>query len=193
MQSNRLTVTNILILINIAVFLMEEVAGGSTKTSVALRFGAQLSSAVIGQGQWWRLFTAMFVHFGAMHIFSNMISLYLLGRSAEQILGPGRMLAVYFVSGIAGNLITLALDVSRGGNTLSAGASGAIFGLMGLYIAMALMPRLRPMVSVRNILIMLALNAAYGISNRSVNMAAHGGGLAAGTVLSLILLKAMGY
>ena len=59
-------------------------------------------------------------------------------------------------------------------------------------MAMALLPRFRPMVSVRNILIMLALNAAYGIQNRSVNMTAHTGGLAAGTVLSLFFLSAIG-
>ena len=190
MRGSRMTVTNALILINIAVFLLEEMAGGSMKSSVAIRFGAQLTSAVTVQHQWWRLFTAMFVHFGAMHILSNMISLYLLGRSAEQ--GPGRMLTLYLVSGIVGNLCTVLLDLHAGKDTLSAGASGAIFGLMGLYVAMALLPRFRPMVSVRNILIMLALNAAYGIQNRSVNMTAHTGGLAAGTVLSLFFLSAIG-
>ena len=173
MRGSRMTVTNALILINIAVFLLEEMAGGSMKSSVAIRFGAQLTSAVTVQHQWWRLFTAMFVHFGAMHILSNMISLYL-------------------VSGIVGNLCTVLLDLHAGKDTLSAGASGAIFGLMGLYVAMALLPRFRPMVSVRNILIMLALNAAYGIQNRSVNMTAHTGGLAAGTVLSLFFLSAIG-
>ena len=192
MRGSRMTVTNALILINIAVFLLEEMAGGSMKSSVAIRFGAQLTSAVTVQHQWWRLFTAMFVHFGAMHILSNMISLYLLGRSAEQVLGPGRMLTLYLVSGIVGTLCTVLLDLHAGKDTLSAGASGAIFGLMGLYVAMALLPRFRPMVSVRNILIMLALNAAYGIQNRSVNMTAHTGGLAAGTVLSLFFLSAIG-
>ena len=92
-------------------------------------------------GQWWRLFTAMFLHFGLAHIASNMLSLYLLGRPCETVLGHVRMLILYLVSGVAGNVLTLIADLYENGFdprsmtvttdnfAVSAGASGAIFGL----------------------------------------------------------------
>lgn len=188
-RTNRIPpVTVVLIVINVVVFSLETIAGGSTNNYVALLFGAQFTPFVI-QGQWWRLFTAMFVHFGIGHLGSNMITLWFFGESAERILGKWQMLVLYLFSGLAGNVLTLVTELASGRYSLAAGASGAIFGLVGVYVAAALIPELRRFVSVRNIVIMLAVNIAYGISNRSINLTAHIGGLICGTGMAYIMLR----
>ncbi len=193
-------VTYVLILINGIMFVIETAAGGSESTSVAYRFGAMYAPAVV-LGQWWRLFTAMFLHFGLAHIASNMLSLYLLGRPCETVLGHVRMLILYLVSGVAGNVLTLITDLYENGFdprsmtvttdnfAVSAGASGAIFGLVGVFIAMALIKELRRFVNLRNLASMLVINLVYGISNRTVSLTAHAGGLIAGTILAYLFLK----
>lgn len=188
-RTNRIPpVTVGLIAVNIVVYLLETIAGGSTNNYVALMFGAQFTPFVM-QGQWWRLFTAMFVHFGIEHLGSNMITLWFFGESVERILGKWQMLVLYLISGIAGNVLTLVTELVSGRYSLAAGASGAIFGLVGVYVAAALIPELRRFVSVRNIVIMLVVNIAYGISNQSINLTAHIGGLICGTVMAYIMLR----
>ena len=172
-------VTYVLILINGIMFVIETAAGGSESTSVAYRFGAMYAPAVV-LGQWWRLFTAMFLHFGLAHIASNMLSLYLLGRPCETVLGHVRMLILYLVSGVAGNVLTLIADLYE---------NGSIFGLVGVFIAMALIRELRRFVNLRNLASMLVINLVYGISNRTVSLTAHAGGLIAGTILAYLFLK----
>lgn len=144
-------VTVILILINVLIFLMETVAGGSTKTEVALRFGAQYTP-YIDEGQWWRIFTSMFMHFGIMHLVCNMYSLYSLGSAAEYMLGSVRYLILYLVSGLCGNMSTWYIDGKTKHYSVSAGASGAIFGLMGFYLTLAILPQYRPYVSAKRVI-----------------------------------------
>lgn len=189
MRNDRIPpVTVVLIAVNVIVFLLETLAGGSLNNYVALAFGAQYTPLVL-EGQWWRLFTAMFVHFGIQHLGSNMISLWFIGASAERILGKWQMLVLYLISGLAGNILTLITELGSGTYSLAAGASGAIFGLVGVYVAIALIPELRRFVSVRNIAIMLVVNIAYGVSNRSINLTAHIGGLICGTIMAYLMLR----
>lgn len=189
MRSRRIPpVTVTLIAINVIVFLLETLAGGSQNNMVALAFGAQYTPLVM-EGQWWRLFTAMFIHFGIEHLGSNMITLWFFGESVERILGKWKMLILYLFSGLAGNLLTLVTELASGNYSLAAGASGAIFGLVGVYVAIAMIPELRRFVSVRNIVIMLVVNIAYGVSNRSINLTAHIGGLITGTIMAYIMLR----
>ena len=180
-------ITVVLILINIAVFLMETVAGGSTNTDVAIRFGAQYSPYV-KRGQWWRLITSMFMHFGIMHLIFNMYSLYSLGSAAEYMLGGLRYVLLYLASGLCGNLSTLLVENRTHNYTVSAGASGAIFGLMGFYLVLAILPEYRQFVSTGNIMINLVINLLNGFMNKQINMKAHLGGLAGGILITLIFL-----
>lgn len=179
--------TVVLIAINIIIFLMETVAGGSTNTNVALKFGAQYNP-YIDRGQWWRLITSMFLHFGIMHLVCNMYSLYSLGSSAEYMLGSTRFLIIYFVSGLCGNLSTWYIEGRTKHYSVSAGASGAIFGLMGFYLVLAIMPQYRPYVSSLNIVSNLALNLVIGFANRRIDMKAHIGGLIGGMICSLLFI-----
>jgi membrane associated rhomboid family serine protease len=85
----------------------------------------------VAAGEYYRLFTAMFLHFGALHLIMNMYALWVLGRNLEAALGPARFLALYLVSGIGGNV---AAYVFSAPNQLTAGASTALFGLLGAYV-----------------------------------------------------------
>ena len=181
-------VTLVLVVINILIFALESLAGGSESTAVALKFGA-LTSDLVRSGEWWRLFTSMFIHFGSSHLVSNMVTLFLFGNAVERLLGWWKMLIIYLASGLAGNVLWLALEMRSESYTVSAGASGAIFGLVGVYVAMALIPEMRRFVSVRNVIIMLILNFAYGTTGTNVNLIAHAGGLITGTVLGYVLLQ----
>lgn len=180
-------VTFVLIALNVAVFVLETLAGGSTKTRVALLFGAQ-ATPLVEAGQYWRLVTAMFLHFGLTHLFCNMISLYNLGPAIEHVYGRWRYLVIYLAAGLAGNLTTWALETGSGDYAVSAGASGAIFGLFGAYVALALIPSMRQHLSLRGIMITLVLNVAYGLTYSNVNMAAHLGGLAGGAVIAAVMI-----
>ena len=175
--------TWILIGINIILFIVEERAGGSTDTEVALQFGAQTLPA-LRRKEYYRLFTAMFLHFGIMHLVCNMYSLYNLGPAIEWIYGWWRFLIIYLGAGICGNLLTWVVESKTGRNGISAGASGAIFGLMGAYIALALIPEIRDHLSIRSIVITLAINVIYGFSSRRINMTAHFGGLIGGFMIA---------
>ena len=137
-----LSVTYILIGINILVFAAETMAGGTENRETALKFGA-MYGPYIKKGQWYRMFSSMFLHFGFIHLICNMYSLYNLGPALERFFGVPLFLVLYFVCGLAGNLLSYAVERRSGQNRISAGASGAIFGLLGSYLVFAVMPERR--------------------------------------------------
>lgn len=184
---SQLSATLILIIINAVVYLAETTSGGTTNTRTALRFGA-LYTPYVDRGQWWRLFTSMFLHFGIVHIISNMYALYSLGTSVEYMFGSGRFLFIYLFSGFCGNLFTYLVEKQTRHYSVSAGASGAIFGLMGVYLMLALLPQFRSYVPVRSVLVNLGINLVVGLTNRQINMKAHLGGLFGGMIATLILI-----
>ena len=177
-------VTSILILINCAVFLLETLAGGSTKTDVALKFGAQYEP-LIRKGQYYRLFTAMFLHFGFYHLLFNMYALSVLGPAVDYVCGTVIFLVIYLGSGIAGNILTLVMDRKKHHATLSAGASGCIFGLLGACLVLAIGGF---GFSLRSILTTLAINLVYGLSSKRINMLSHAGGFVGGAVIMAAIL-----
>ena len=178
----------IIIGINFIVFIIETAVGGSTtRTDVAIRLGAQTTSK-LKSGQLYRLVTSMFVHFGVAHLAMNMDSLYAIGPTLELILGKTWFLIIYFVSGISGNLLTWKVESKTHKNTVSAGASGAIFGLLGVYLVVAILLKDQYSFPIRGIAITLAINIIYGLANKRINMSAHIGGLIGGVVTIFVLL-----
>ena len=175
-----------LIGITFIIFAAESMKGGSTNRQVALAFGAQYAP-YIKQGQFYRLFTAMFVHFGFLHLICNMYSLYNLGPALESFFGIPVFLLLYLASGLAGNILTYVMELRSGRYNLSAGASGAVFGLLGSYLVFALWPGYVG-VSLYSVLRVLAINALYTFSNRSINARSHVGGLITGAALTAVLL-----
>jgi rhomboid protease GluP len=180
-------VTGALIGINILIFLLEEVSGGSTDTNTALRFGALYVPLVRDYGQWWRVFTAMWLHFGIQHIGVNMIVLFAIGRYVEAYFGRIRYLSLYLFSGLCGNLLVLATDWITGNYGVSAGASGAIFGLFSVLLIFAMTPGIKRQFPIRRVLFSILLMLLPGFSDRSISLAAHLGGLAGGFALAFLM------
>jgi rhomboid protease GluP len=191
MQKRIPVVTYILIGINAAVFFLETLMGGSENLQVALSFGALYTPLVTEYGQWWRLFTAMFLHFGIQHLGSNMISLWAIGPYAETFFGKARYLLLYLVSGICGNLLTVAVELHTGSYALSAGASGAICGLLSVFLIFALMPQTRRAFPLPRVLAAIALVLLPGLTDQSISMTAHLGGLIGGFLLSAVMTLLM--
>jgi rhomboid protease GluP len=178
--------TRLLLLVIGGVFLLEWALGGSQNPEVLLRLGANHRALVLGEGQVWRLVASMFLHIGFMHLLLNGWALFQLGPLVEAWLGWGRLFIIYFVSGIAGSLASVL--VTEG---LSAGASGAIFGILGALIAFLVRrhQRLRP--EARSLLgqfvLWAAINVVFGFTNPGIDNAAHLGGFAAGLAMGWVM------
>jgi len=181
----RTPVTTLLLLAIVAMFAVETVRGGSTNTRVLLALGADYPP-LVQQGEYWRLVASLFLHIGFLHLVLNGWALYQLGSLFEILLGSGRLLLVYFVSGIAGSIASNLFTQS-----LSAGASGAIFGVMGAIIAFLLKRRESLTPQAKSLLMQLVLwagiNVFLGFSTPGIDNAAHLGGCAAGFAIGLLL------
>ncbi len=126
----QLRVTPALIALNLLVFVAMLTQGAGlwhSPNGVQLAWGANFGPAT-QDGQWWRLASAMFLHFGVLHLVMNMWALWDSGRIVERLYGPARFTVLYGISGVGGNLLSL---VSHQGQAVSGGASGAIFGVFG--------------------------------------------------------------
>jgi rhomboid protease GluP len=169
------------------VFVLEELAGGSSNTGVLIRMGAKVTP-LIAAGQYWRLFTAMFLHIGPMHVLFNGYALVVLGAELERLLGWARFLAIYILSGLGGNLASYAFGSSL---SVAAGASGAIFGLIGALGAFFFRYRERlgawGRARLGNILFLIVLNLAFGFIYPRIDNWAHLGGLLCGIGLGWAL------
>jgi rhomboid protease GluP len=168
----------------VGIFLAEERAGGSEVREVLLRFGAS-RPAHVRTGEYWRWLTALFVHIGPRHLLGNMATLLVLGPALVAALGPWRFLAVYLVAGVAGNALSYMVTPP---DVVSAGASGAILGVLGALggqrLRFAASARYRGWQVIAALLAYLAV--AVG-AEPGVDTMAHLGGLAAGLVLGLLI------
>jgi len=169
----------------VLVWLAEELAGGSTSTRVLVEFGAKVNP-LIEQGEYWRLITPVFIHIGLMHLAFNMVALLTIGRIGEIVFGHTRFLAIYLISGVTGVLLSYLMTRS-----LSAGASGAIFGIVGAMIAFGLRNRGTPGLNVRaqlqSMLWIVAVNAVWGVAQPGIDNWGHAGGLLGGLVAGAAL------
>lgn len=187
----RVSATAGLIAINSLVFILMVVTGVSAFAPTAedlLRWGASYGPYDLGSG-WWRLFTSMFVHIGIIHIALNMYCLASLGPVAEAVLGGTRFLTLYLLSGLAGAIASAGVHPQ----IVSAGASGAIFGVAGALAAVIyvrrdpLMEGARGRLSKVGIGTFVVYNLIYGTANAGIDNAAHVGGLIAGFLMGWTL------
>lgn len=170
--------TMVLILANVIVFLVMLASGDvGDCSSLTCQLLAQTNSLVLS-GWYWQLFTSMFVHFGFLHILFNMFALYYFGRLNENSFSVPQFLAIYFLSGLLGSVMTLVLLPP---DSLSGGASGAIFGLVGSYVAIARRVQHMGVALLYAILIFVQSSFLPG-----VNIFAHLFGLIGGLVLGLV-------
>ena len=175
----------VLAAVQILVFILCTATGN--KMYIAGRCGTDL---VLAQGQYWRLLTSVFLHAGLSHLGSNLLVQILMGNAVERNLGHIRYLALYLLSGIGGNVISVLYDRAQGVNIYSVGASGAVFGVMGTLFVLIIRGR-KKLRSGSSLLTRAAFAVFYavysGFRNPYTDNVAHLGGLAFGVVLGVLL------
>ncbi len=180
----------VLILLNVVAFLFEISVGDLNDSEVLHRVGALEPYAVIAQGEYWRLFTALFLHGGFTHLLFNVFALYILGPPLERSIGTIRFAVCYLISGLASSAGVVGLTVLgfvQVGQLV--GASGCIMGIVGAWAGFLLRHRHAPQARQRlaNVGMIVAIQIAFDLSTPQVSMAAHLCGLIAGFFLGLVL------
>lgn len=173
-----------ILIVLLAVFIGEIFMGGSENNSTLMKMGAMNNYAVVAGHQWWRLFTAQFLHIGVLHLVSNAVIIYYMGQYMEPMLGHIRFLVVYLLSGIGGNLLSLAFSTD---SAISAGASTALFGLFGAMTAIGLRNMKNPLISFlgRQAFVLAVINIALDIFAPNIDIQGHIGGFVAGFLLAI--------
>jgi len=174
--------TYVFIAIQLIMFAFLEIKGGSMNTTTLISFGAKVNS-LIHQGEWWRLFTPIFLHIGFFHLLMNTVALYFLGTAVERIYGKMRFLLIYLFAGFAGSAASFVFSPS-----ISAGASGAIFGCFGALLFFGVIyPKLFLRTMGTNVISVIILNLTIGFIFPIVDNAGHIGGLVGGFLASSIV------
>lgn len=173
---------------NVIVFFYLTFQGMTEDGAFMLEHGAMYVPYVLGPGEYYRLFSSMFMHFGFEHLVNNMVMLLVIGFTLEREIGTIKFLIIYLLSGLGGNLLSAVWDMMSGSFAVSAGASGAIFGIVGalLYVAIRNRGRIGD-VSGRGLVFMVILSLYYGFTSGGVDNFAHIGGLLSGFILSVLL------
>lgn len=182
-----------LIILNVVIFLFELF----TSTTSGAFFGNMNSSliesgglyppAVIDGGQWYRLFSSMFLHAGILHIFFNMLTLWSVGPLIEKLVGKWKYLLIYVLSGLGGSLFTCLVETARHSCHLTVGASGAIFGLFGALLGYGI--RAHDPQYVRSTLLNVLWMLLPGLFSSGISMTSHIGGVLVGILLGILLIK----
>ena len=170
-----LFLSHILIAINVVIFFIMWLTDRNISSMTLIHFGAKANFMIV-DGQWFRLITPMFLHVDFFHLLFNSMALAAFGPETEMIFGKKKFLIIYFISGLCGSIGSLIFSQS-----ISAGASGAIFGLIGANIYLLTLNReMYKRVFGNSILFLLAINLFYGFSNPLIDDSAHIAGFIGG-------------
>lgn len=171
-------IISVLISMNLVVYLLGLIPGiGNNLYALGIAYNYSIS-----QGEYWRLITAMFLHGGFLHLLFNMFGLYVFGPELEQLAGKLRFFSIYFISGLLANVATYVVEPL---NYASLGASGAIFGIFGAYLALVyhtrkILPQLKQL-----IIPLVAISVIMTFVQSNINITAHLVGLAVGFILGM--------
>lgn len=181
-------VTMILILINVIIFIITAILSKNIidiNTIVLVECGAKVNY-LINKGQIFRLLTAAFLHGGIMHILFNMYSLYIVGTVVEKIYGWKKYISIYILSALTSSILSYMLAPM----TISVGASGAIFGILGAFLYFTIKERKHlQRGTLGNIIAVIVLNLYIGFTSTSIDNLGHIGGFLGGFILSIFLYK----
>jgi rhomboid protease GluP len=171
-------ITYILLSLNILAYLIMTFVGSVYRLNQGeqlILFGAKVN-ILIAHGHYWRLLTAMFLHIGIVHLFFNSYALYIYGPTVESLFGKAKFIVVYIVSGLTGSLLSYMFSSS-----ISAGASGAIFGLMGSLVYFRQRNKdIFQRVFGPRLFVIIGFNLFYGFANTGIDNWGHIGGLVGG-------------
>lgn len=176
-------VTYSILAINVILFLLMELNGGSTDSFTLVQFGAKLNELIVS-GQWWRLVTPMFLHIGFTHLLFNSLVVYFLGIQLEEIYGHFRFALIYLLSGLLGNVMSFAFN-----DAISAGASTAIFGMFISTLVLAQANPNNPAIQAiaSNYRLLIIINIVFNLFDASVDLSGHIGGLIGGFLIASAL------
>ncbi len=180
--------TIILMAVNIIGFLFLEIIGDTENGAFIAEYGGLYPKYIKERNQWWRILTSGFIHFGAIHLANNMVIFCCIGSRLERAVGSVKFLLIYFLSEIGGGLLSYCVMLYTEDYAVSAGASGAVFGtIAGLLWVVIFHKGCFGGITVRGLLLMLALSLYYGFSTMGVDNWGHIGGAATGFVSAIIL------
>lgn len=181
-------VTAGLIFLNTLIFLIVEFTGGSENGQHMLECGAAYAPLILEQGEWYRIFSSMFLHFGLPHLVNNILVLFVMGQRLEPAVGRMRFLLIYLAGGIGGNIVSLCWDMHTGVFAVSAGASGAVFAVIGgmIYVIIRHKGRVADL-TMRQMIIMAAFSLYFGFASEGVDNVAHAGGMLCGFLVAVFI------
>jgi rhomboid protease GluP len=180
----------LLIALNVIMFVAESVLGGSTNPWTLHQLGALEFFSVFVRGEYWRLVTSLFLHFGPLHLLFNLYALFIIGPGLERAIGSFRFGFCYLLSGLGSSIGVLLLRLVRFSSAEQlVGASGCVMGLVGVWAGLLLRHRHAPMAGrrLKNIVVIVAIQTAFDLSTPQISMAAHLSGLLSGLGLGLLL------
>ncbi|MCY7899170.1 rhomboid protease YqgP [Bacillus inaquosorum] len=174
-QNGKPIFTYVFIALQVLMFFLLELNGGSTNTQTLVSFGAKENS-LIAAGEWWRLLTPIVLHIGIAHLAFNTLALWSVGTAVERMYGSGRFLLIYLAAGITGSIASFVFSPYP-----SAGASGAIFGCLGALLYVALSNRKMFLRTIgTNIIVIIIINLGFGFAVSNIDNSGHIGGLIGG-------------
>lgn len=173
--------------LNLVVWLAMTMAGGSENDAVLIQFGANYAPRIVA-GETWRLITANFLHIGIVHLLVNSYALYALGPETEALFGSSRFVTIYLMSGLSGSILSFGLGA---GAVVSAGASTALFGLLGTLLAFFVRNRKHfgsvGERRVQHYVFLALINLIYGLTTPGIDNLGHIGGFIGGATLGWLL------
>lgn len=183
-------VNTAVIAVNVIVFFVLEMMGDTENSLFMLAHGAAYAGLIFDGHEYWRLLTSMFLHFGVRHLFNNMLVLAFVGDRLEKTVGKWRYIIIYFGGGMIAGLISALMDYRADDIYISAGASGAIFAVVGAlaWIIIVNRGRLKD-ISMFQIVMFILFSFYLGFQGGGVDNAAHVGGLVSGFILSALLCR----
>ena len=181
-------ITVSLVLLNVIVFVALSMEGSTEDSAFMIDHGAIYAPYVLNNHQYYRLFTAMFLHFGIEHLGANMLSLWLFGERVEKELGKIDFILVYLISGFIGGCFSMLMSMITGVMATAAGASGAIFGIIGALFAIVIKNHgvFKSMTTSR-IALLIGYSIFAGMTGQGIDNAAHIGGLIGGLIVGMLL------
>nr|WP_300003699.1 rhomboid family intramembrane serine protease [Tissierella sp.] len=167
-------------------FIIISLNGGTTDNVTLVRFGALFPPFIKEYGQYYRLITPIFIHIGFMHLLFNGYALYVFGTQIERLMGFKKYIAFFLLTGISGNILTYFLSYE----SISAGASGSLFGLLGAFLYLIhRKPNMITPEGRKSILKLVGINVLITVLIPNISATAHFGGLISGYLLSYIFIK----
>lgn len=183
-------ITIALVAINCIFFVILEIMGDTLDSDFMAQMGAVWPPDIQEKGQYWRLLTATFMHFGFDHILNNMLILICAGVILEEALGHVKYLILYLIAGIGGSTLSYLQMLYSGDYAVSAGASGAIFGIIGALLWIVILHKGRyETLTGRGMLFMIVISLYYGIHTGGVDNWGHVGGLLMGFLMGILLYR----